>query len=383
MFQRLLLILKVLMLLSGGKSNSYSQSICMHFMQLLYQQERNLPAWTMFRDNVNMFNEEQGEISFSVLGRAVTGSGNRKDIDVMREQWLRIQQYREFDEAMEQEYAKNGASEQNWRKSYNPYDPEVNATSEFMLARLRQLGQSSYEVYSNTTVSQTKAEADKTMVPFTRSTPIWKDDTSAYLDTQLDKCIKFTSAWAANFGHIWSAFAPPGMAEVDEPEALLVEREDADGDGAEHMHEESAAEEQPEAAPVAKKSKKRSASHGSGSKAKARKVAENPDSPRSPSPEPRPRQRKGPSPKVPVRMLKKFTQKPPPKEKSEDNRTWSEWGTVCEKSIIAGPRKNKGVRVFDRREFVLQDPWDHEDFVVGFSEDTEDDVDDEEKSDGE
>lgn len=370
-FNKLLSLLKVLLMLAGGRSNAYSQSICMHFMQLLYQQSKNLPSWTMLKESVDMFNEEPGEISFSVLGRAVTGDANRKEIKMMKEQWLRIQQHREFDEAMREEIHGDEAIQTNWRKQYRSIDPEVGAAREFMRARIREIKGGTYRVYRGLLggAYYNKTQADKHMQPFTRAVPMWKADTTDYLKLQLDTCSKFVSAWAAPYGHIWPAFALRGPALDEHPEPRIRDDEAERKD----EHFEDAAEPAPvvDPQPVVAPQNKRRKKRGGEAADRARHGKEEANSPRSPSPRPVAHGRKGPSPTVPEHMMRKHLQRPVVGEREHDPRDWNEWGRLSEKMIVSGKRKNRGVRHFDRHEMIPQDPFGDEDHVICYSSDTE------------
>ena len=92
----------------------------------------------------------------------------------MKEQWLRIQQHREFDEAMRQEHQGDDASQTNWRKKFTYLDAEVGAAREFMRARIREIRGGTYHVYHFPMggASYNKTQADKHMQPFTSSSRI-------------------------------------------------------------------------------------------------------------------------------------------------------------------------------------------------------------------
>ena len=49
----------------------------MQLLILMYQKEKNLPTWQMFMGSPSVFNEEAGEMSFSVLARCCLGDTTR------------------------------------------------------------------------------------------------------------------------------------------------------------------------------------------------------------------------------------------------------------------------------------------------------------------
>ena len=67
LMRQLVQVVQVLIALQGGRGSSYVTGIIAQLLILLYQFDKKLPTWTMFRNNANVFNEEAGfQCSFAL-----------------------------------------------------------------------------------------------------------------------------------------------------------------------------------------------------------------------------------------------------------------------------------------------------------------------------
>ena len=74
--------------------NTYSRSIMMQLLNMLYQRHHNLPSWQMFMRSTAVFNEEVGEHSFSILSRIVLGDTIKCSFSHMNKLYALVNAYR-------------------------------------------------------------------------------------------------------------------------------------------------------------------------------------------------------------------------------------------------------------------------------------------------
>ena len=83
-----------------GNYRTYQKGMMMQLLILLYQQKHDLPTWKMFTRSVSVFNEEAGEMSFSVLSRVVLGDNLKMKFDHMDKMYKLTRAYSEASEAL-------------------------------------------------------------------------------------------------------------------------------------------------------------------------------------------------------------------------------------------------------------------------------------------
>ena len=74
-------LLKVFLVLDNKQCKEYQRALSMSIVLWFRMRAHNHPAWQIFKNNASAFNEESGEICFSVLARgiAIASSGIRSD----------------------------------------------------------------------------------------------------------------------------------------------------------------------------------------------------------------------------------------------------------------------------------------------------------------
>ena len=141
---------------------------------------------------------------------------------------------------MWEDNGKKFTQDHNFRHTFSVDSPEVNATREFILSRIRLAIHGSLIQYDGTPqgyASATTAAQHQTV--FTRNAPLWDLDVHASLDKHIAKAktFLFNTSWAQQYAFIWpemeprfDAYVVPGFVPEDE----LVDSSDAnssvDGD---------------------------------------------------------------------------------------------------------------------------------------------------------
>ena len=73
-------LLAVFMILDGPASREYQRTLTMSIHLWEWMRVNDHAGWQVFRQNASAFNEESGEIAFSVLARDIASSGIRSDV---------------------------------------------------------------------------------------------------------------------------------------------------------------------------------------------------------------------------------------------------------------------------------------------------------------
>ena len=204
-------LVQLMILLCEGRSNTYVQSVLMGQMMHVYQQEKQLPHFKMLEVSMSMTNEEAGEISFSILSRACLGDTQKKKIDHMSDMYRSLHSLRTLDNDLRREF-ESDHGRKNWRRTFGPEDPTVVEVGSFMKALIRRIKAKQFTKYDGTLDGFKSAnDAAEHQVPFLSVTRRWmtKAQMTLALNTQFDKCVKFTNTdWGFQQSAVLPEMAP-------------------------------------------------------------------------------------------------------------------------------------------------------------------------------
>jgi hypothetical protein len=152
MFIHIARLLKVFFCLG---SNLYEGVLLCQLLVLSHLRRHNHPVWQMFHHNLSAFNEECGELSFSVLSRSTQGDSLRSDAVHMNDTYKLIHQYRavanDFESAL---YQNQKVDPKGFNVEANSV--EVKAMVQFFKAMIQSLKNGTYKPYR---VSKTRKSA--------------------------------------------------------------------------------------------------------------------------------------------------------------------------------------------------------------------------------
>jgi hypothetical protein len=200
-------MLQLLMILTRGKSHMYIHSIMMQLLVLLHQRSANTCAWQMLMGSLSTFNEEAGEMSFSLLARCILGDTQKRKFAHLNKIYQQIHFYGELERELGADGAgfhKNG----NWRKKIDPSGEVVGNVAYFVCGLIRQIRDGSYRIYSGKPHGYRVAgPALNKMVQIDNEKALWLTDMDEQLDKQLLKCKeKFNDYWMEPYTDIWPEF---------------------------------------------------------------------------------------------------------------------------------------------------------------------------------
>ena len=83
-------LLAVFLLLDGSQSREYQRALLTSICLWEWMKSQQHPMWGVFKNNASVFNEESGEVAFSVLARDIASSGVRSDCEAVSRKFRMI-----------------------------------------------------------------------------------------------------------------------------------------------------------------------------------------------------------------------------------------------------------------------------------------------------
>ena len=215
--RKLLPVLKLLMLLKeGADSTEYIRCIIMQLNLLKYDQCQDNVKWKMFVNQFSVFNEEAGEISFSILARTVSGHSNKTDLEHMNTMYQQINRVRQIDDDFEAEGGAIFKSGKHWHKKYNEDSEMVVTIGQFVKARVREIVTGRFTQYDGDKAGYTNKEAAQAhQIPFDKTSTFWRADIGADWDAHSEKVKQWVHS---NFGSqvvsVWPEVQPQAVVDM-------------------------------------------------------------------------------------------------------------------------------------------------------------------------
>ena len=181
----------------------------MQILVLCHLADHNLPMWKMFTSCFQVFNEESGEICFSILARCVLGDTQKSKFDHLNEMYTLLHTYRSIDMDIKTDHFDNMPTG-SWRKVIKPDCEEVLATTDWIKSTLRKLSHKSYLVYDGSLAAwKSAAQATQHMVPRLLVEPLTAvHDRDEILKTILEVAQRrfTTQTWGHCMRSVWPEF---------------------------------------------------------------------------------------------------------------------------------------------------------------------------------
>ena len=98
------------------RGHPYPKIMLSFMLVLRYWRVSNFCAYQMMKNNMGMFNEELGELTFSILARSVLADHTRDDFDHMDKLFRLLRVYRDVKSDVVADNS-NSANSLNWRQA--------------------------------------------------------------------------------------------------------------------------------------------------------------------------------------------------------------------------------------------------------------------------
>lgn len=213
--RQLFLVLQVLICLDPKTGSvPYTRAIMLQLLVLLYQSKANTVAWQMLVNNFSAFNEETGELAFSVLARCVLGDSTKSKFEHLNNMYTLLHTYIAISEDVRNDVSDAGPN-QAWRKKIAADAMEVQSVRFWFEGFLRNLRHNSWTVYSGEKGYPSSVAASNHQATRGTVQPMFTQErVDLGLALVLSKCRKMIvgNIWGYQVRHIWPEFnhpAPP------------------------------------------------------------------------------------------------------------------------------------------------------------------------------
>lgn len=210
MFEQLFILLRLQLLLEPYKGyRGYIRPTIAQLLILLHQRRHNIPAWQMLVRDASIFNEETGEMSFSVLSRCVQDDTMKSKHAHLDNMYRMVPYIMSVDqEITDDHHGANAAAQFNWRRVAKKESETCQAMIVYMKGMCRATAQGVRQQYNgkdkHSKCYKNKAEGNKCWVLLEKKVPFWRNSVTTILagDILATKSYSHT-----NFGcdhvHIW------------------------------------------------------------------------------------------------------------------------------------------------------------------------------------
>ena len=212
-------LLHVFLMIDGQSSREYQRNLILSLAIWEHLRSTNHPVWSMFSSNACAFNEEAGEICFSVLARGVAKNGTRSDIQKISK-WFRLINTKV---AIAHDVGEDicGQDFQHREKFSSQVDEkgeDVQATSAFFLRMIRNLKAGRHTHYDSTVGAVDDADGTRVMVK-----PVLLEDLSKNTRKSHQKAVEVLRRglgqfWVMEHKDIWPASVPRTLTDSEDEE---------------------------------------------------------------------------------------------------------------------------------------------------------------------
>ena len=138
--------------LSIQPKQEYVRSLVTMLLTLKYWEDKKdvLPFWNIFKEHPEAFNEESVEVSFSLLGRSVSGDSKRSDREHVNKKYLGVRSYLDMKKDFFTDLAsQNSMKSVSGRFKVKAASLKLGQVKQWVLQMINQARHNSYSPYSN------------------------------------------------------------------------------------------------------------------------------------------------------------------------------------------------------------------------------------------
>ena len=207
-------MLKLFVLLD---SQEYVDCMVMFLNTLTFLRRAKTPVWYMYLHHLNCFNEEAGEISFSILSRAMLGDNHKHELDHMSTMYQLTPLYRKITREMQDDIGHLYHSSHT-RANIKSDAPEVRMVAEDMIQVVKELRMKTFMEYDGSTqgYKNSTAAMDHQVEP-AHMTIWWIDDISKEVCDAIEvNNSRYGSNWMKNYTDIWPEGDPDFISDIED-----------------------------------------------------------------------------------------------------------------------------------------------------------------------
>ena len=216
------MLLRMFLVLNESNCREYQRALSTSISIWEWMKSINHPCWQLFKNNASAFNEESGEICFSVLAREISGSGVRSDCQAVSSKFRIIKT--KIDVANDLKFELCGddfASKKH--KVIRADSDEVKTTAYFFQRTIRQIVSKAFRHYGpDCGVLDAKARRAKTprkTVPLQVVPKLHGDVTETMRGVVDAQRTKLNGFWVHHHKDIWPGAQPQHEESSDSEES--------------------------------------------------------------------------------------------------------------------------------------------------------------------
>ena len=204
------------------RGHPYPKVMLLFMLVLRYWRDTNFCAAQMMRNNMSLFNEELGELTFSILARSVLADHTRDDFEHMDRLFRLLRVYRDVKSDVVAD--NSGASNKlNWRHKIQKSGDEITATQLFFKKIIKQMVNGTYQSYDGSPACYKNAQTGAESRIRTDSPIVYMQlpELDAYLQ-QLMTVIKtdMKTNFLYPYAHIWPECI--SLDDAHQPQDVVV-----------------------------------------------------------------------------------------------------------------------------------------------------------------
>ena len=176
---------------------TYAKSMMMQILILMYQKEKNLPAWQMFMGSSAVFNEEALEMSFSVLSRCCLGDTTKMMFEHMSSMYKLTGLYAETTDVLRTELGR--VRKQNGYYSLDNKVVEVQTVVTFMQESIRALKFNVFRHFTGPLKNDNPA-----YIPGSGQSEVYKSEKVMWIKDVKDIATSWMYKYEASYSGTWA-----------------------------------------------------------------------------------------------------------------------------------------------------------------------------------
>ena len=216
-------LLKLFMLLRSNDTYEYEKAMLASLLVWARNKRGKSFLWKMFKQNACAFNEEAGEVAFSVLARQVSKGGLRADLEACDKAFklskVNIQVADDFNVDLCGDHMGEAK-----RFTINVDDDSVNATVAFFEEAVRKILANRYREYDDNYGKVRRNDRARVTVPMANVETKFQEDCKNLLETAESKLMAYINGRnLSKYRHLWPV-------DVDDQVDAFLASEEASGD---------------------------------------------------------------------------------------------------------------------------------------------------------
>ena len=186
-----------------GMAHNYPQIQLTYMLILAYQFKNNLVSYEMLLNNQSMFNEDMGEITFSVLSRCVLGDNVKCMFSHLDRMYCMIPYVQEVVKDIASDFGSRKNSI-NWRHTISMQAVEITTTAAYFSNLIRQVESNVYKCYDGTEAGYKNVTKSREHMVDSTLPVVYMCDISLVVGTMVEQLTKNVHGFNVfPYRHIW------------------------------------------------------------------------------------------------------------------------------------------------------------------------------------